>query len=66
MTTVIETKIAERLKEKIKETDERARDTMAAGLLANFGEYRFSGGYRKGLADALVLLDEATDEIMRE
>jgi len=66
MTTLIDSKLVERFKEKIKHEDDRAKELMAAGLLADFGEYRHAGGYRRGLADALKLLDEATDEIMRE
>ena len=66
MTLIIETKLAERLKAKLDEVDERAKETMAAGMLQNFGEYRFSAGYRKALADAKTLLAETLEEIMKE
>jgi len=66
MTIVLETKLAERLREKYDEVDERAKDTMAGGMLQNFGEYRFSAGYRKALADCKQLLAETLEDIMKE
>lgn len=59
-------KLADRTVEKIDHEDERAKETMAAGMLQNFGEYRYSAGYRKGLADAKQLMNETLEEIMKE
>jgi hypothetical protein len=66
MTIVIETQLAARLKEKLDHEDERAKETMAAGMLQGFDEYKFQAGYRKALADAQTLLAETLDEIMKE
>ena len=63
---ILETKLVERTKEKINHEDERAKETMSAGMLQDFSEYRYSAGYRKGLADALLLLNETHEEIMKE
>lgn len=66
MTAVIETKLAQRLREALDHEDERAKETMASGLLLDFPEYRFSAGYRKGLADAKHLLAQTLEDIMKE
>lgn len=66
MTAVLESELAKRVNQKIDEQDERARDLMADGMLQNFGEYRYSGGYRKALADAKKLISETLDEILKE
>lgn len=66
MTAVIETKLAQRLREALDREDERAKETMASGLLMDFAEYRFSAGYRKGLTDAKRLLAETLEDIMKE
>lgn len=63
---ILETELVKRTLDKIKDVDERATETMAAGMLQNFGEYRFSAGYRKGLADAKLLLEETHEEILKE
>lgn len=66
MTAVIETKLAQRLREALDREDERAKETMASGLLLDFAEYRFSAGYRKALTDAKRLLAEMLEDIMKE
>lgn len=63
---MIETKLVTRLTEKLDEVDKRAAETMASGSLQNFGEYRFSAGYRKALQDAKTLLNETFEDIMKE
>lgn len=66
MTIVIETKLAERLREKFEHEDERAKELMAGGMLQDFGEYKYSAGYRKALADCKQLLAETLEDIMKE
>ncbi len=61
-----ETKLFAETIKKIEELDERAKETMAAGMLQNFGEYRFSAGYRKALADCLTLFRETLEDVMKE
>lgn len=63
---ILETKLVEIVIEKINAEDERAVAKMAGGMLQNFGEYRHAGGYRKGLADAKLLIEQTLDEIMKE
>lgn len=63
---ILETKLVERTKNKINDEDERARDRMASGMLQDHSSYRFEAGRRKGLADALLLLTETHEEIMKE
>lgn len=63
---MLETKLRDRLREKLAVEDERAKDMILGGNLQNFSEVRFSFGYRKAIADAQKLLDESFDEIMKE
>lgn len=63
---IIETKLVERVNAKIDAEDERAVQTMASGLLQNYGEYKYSAGYRKGLADAKLLIEQTLEEVMKE
>ena len=62
---MIEPKLVERFKDKIKAEDERSIELMSAGLMAH-EEYKFAAGYRRALSDAVKLIDEALDEIMKE
>lgn len=66
MTLVIETKLAERLREKIDHEDERAKELMAAGMLQSFAEYKDAAGYRRALADCKRLLAETLEDVMKE
>ena len=63
---IIEAKLVEQTIKKIDDLDERAKNTMADGMLQNFGEYRFSSGYRKALADCKILLNETLEDILKE
>jgi hypothetical protein len=63
---ILDTKLAERLNTKIGEEDERAVQTMASGMLQNYGEYKYSAGYRKALADCKLLIEQTLDELMKE
>ncbi len=63
---IIETKLVERVNAKIDTEDERAKDLMAGGMLLDMREYGHAAGYRKGLADAKVLIEQTLEEIMKE
>lgn len=58
--------LVRRYTEKLDAEDLKARDLMADGMLQNFGEYRHSSGYRKGLRDAKTLINETFEELMKE
>ena len=51
---------------KIEAEDEKAKEMMCGGMLQNFGEYRYSAGYRKALADCLKLFRETLEDVMKE
>lgn len=63
---ILDTKLAERLNTKIDAEDERAVQTMASGMLMNYGEYKYSAGYRKALADCKLLIEQTSEELMKE
>lgn len=63
---IIEAKLVEQTIKKIDDLDDRAKETMVAGMLQNFGEYRYSAGYRKALADCKILLNETLEDILKE
>lgn len=63
---IVETKLVERVIEKLKAEDERAIEMMSGGNLTDFGAYQRSAGYRKALADCKILLSETLEEIMKE
>lgn len=63
---IVETKLVERVIEKIDAEDKRAVEIMSGGNLADFGAYQRSAGYRKALADCKTLLSETLEEIMKE
>jgi len=62
----LEQKLLAQLTEKLKDVDDKAKELILSGNLQNFSEVRFSYGYRKGLADALKLLNETFEDIMKE
>jgi hypothetical protein len=62
----IETKLVQRVIEKIDAEDARAVELMSSGNLTNHGEYRYSAGYRKALRDAKTLISETLEEVMKE
>lgn len=63
---ILETKLVERVLEKIDAEDARAVEIMSGGMLTDWGQYQRSAGYRKALADAKTLITETLDEIMKE
>ncbi len=66
MTTPLDSKLVEEFTKRIKEIDERASLTMSDGNLRSFDEYRYSCGYRKAMKDALQVLNETFEDIMKE
>lgn len=66
MTSPLDSKLVEALTRRIDEIDENAIDKMASGDLRDYGEYKFSAGYRKCLRDMKVVLNETFDEMMKE
>lgn len=63
---IIENKLVQSVIEKIDAEDTRAAEMMAAGMLQDFSEYRFSAGYRKALRDAKTLIEQTLEELMKE
>lgn len=63
---IIETELVKRVIEKIDAEDAKAVETMAGGMLQNYGEYRHAAGYRKALADAKTLINETLEDLMKE
>jgi uncharacterized protein (DUF2164 family) len=63
---IIESKLVDRLTEKLKAEDERAVEMMAGGNIVDFAAYRYSAGYRKALADCKILLDETYKDLLEE
>lgn len=66
MTTLLDSKLLTRFNDAIDAEDERAKETMANGLLQDFSEYRYAAGYRKALADAKKLAAESYEDILKE
>lgn len=62
----IDSDLVAEFNKRIDDIDERAKNTMAGGLLRSFDEYRFSAGYRKALADAKTVIRETFEDIMKE
>ncbi len=63
---IIESKLVERLTEKLDAEDARAVEMMAGGNIIDFPAYRYSAGYRKALADCKILLNETFEDLMKE
>lgn len=63
---ILESKLVDRVLDKIKAEDDRAVEMMASGLLVDFGAYQRSAGYRKALADCVILLKETWEDIQKE
>jgi len=63
---ILESKLVERVNEKIDAEDARAIEIMSGGNLTDWGQYQRSAGYRKALADCKTLLTETLDELMKE
>lgn len=63
---MVETKLVERVIEKLDAEDKRYIEIMSSGNLTDFGEYKRSAGYRKALADCKILLTETLEDILKE
>lgn len=63
---ILESKLVTALTEKIDAVDARSVEIMSSGNLTDFGEYKYSAGYRKALADCKTLLNETYDDLMKE
>lgn len=63
---ILETKLIERINKKLDNEDERAKETMAAGMLQSFEAYRSYAARRKALYDAKQIVNETFEEIMKE
>lgn len=63
---MLETKLHDRLREKLAAEDERAKEKLVSGNLTDIGDVREAYGRRKALADAQLLLDETFEDIMKE
>lgn len=66
MNAIIDSQLAQRVKEKLDAEDARAVEIMSGGMLTDWGQYQRSAGYRKALADAKQLIDETWKEIQEE
>lgn len=63
---ILETKLVERVIEKLDAEDARAVEIMSSGNLTDFGDYKQSAGRRKALADCKILLSETLEELQKE
>lgn len=63
---ILETKLVDRVLEKLKAEDDRAIEMMSGGNLTDWGQYQRSAGYRKAIADCKILLTETLEELMKE
>jgi hypothetical protein len=63
---ILETKLVERVLEKIKAEDERYVERMAGGNITNFGAYQRSAGYRQALADCKMILEQTWEDLQKE
>lgn len=63
---IIESKLVERLTEKLDHEDKKAVEIMSGGNLTDWGQYQRSAGYRKALADCRQLLTETYEDLMKE
>lgn len=63
---ILETKLVDRVLEKLQAEDGRSVEIMSSGNLTDFGAYKYSAGYRKAIADCKILLTETLDELMKE
>jgi hypothetical protein len=63
---IVETKLVERVLEKLDAEDKRAIEIMSGGNLTDWGQYQRSAGYRKALADCKTLLNETLEDILKE
>lgn len=63
---ILETKLVDRVLEKLKAEDDRAIEMMSAGNLPDFAAYERQAGRRTALADCKTLLTETLDELMKE
>ncbi len=57
--------LAQLLRRKCAEAIQGQKDTVSSGVLPTFEKVQYHCGIRKGLEDALVLLDEALDEMRK-
>lgn len=62
---ILESKLVTALTEKIDALDVRAVELMSSGNLRDYGEYKYSAGYRKAFADCKILLTETYEELMK-
>lgn len=63
---VIDSKLVERVLERLDAEDQKAIEMLTSGNLRDFAEVKYAYGYRRALADAKTILNEAYEEIMKE
>lgn len=63
---ILESKLVTALTAKIDAEDAKAVELMSSGNLRDYGEYKYSAGYRKAFADCKTLLTETYEELMKE
>lgn len=59
----IETRLSERLRQRVTELRQDAVNTVLGFRLQDFSEYRFSAGYTKALDDVLTVMGEILEDI---
>jgi len=63
---IIESKLVERLTEKLDAQDERAKDALVDGNLSDFPSVKEWHGYRRAIAACKILLTETYEDLMKE
>lgn len=63
---ILESKLVDRLKTQLDEEDRRAADSMAAGMIADWGQYQSLVGRRRAIADCKMLLEQTFEDLMKE
>jgi hypothetical protein len=63
---IIDTKLAERVKAKLDDLDEKTIEAITSGNLTDWGQYQRKVGYRKAIADAKTLIVETLEDILKE
>ncbi len=66
MSAILDSKLVERVKERLDAEDAKAIELLTGGNLRDWAETKYSYGYRRALADAKTILNEAYEEIMKE
>jgi hypothetical protein len=66
VSAVIDLKLAQRVKAKLKEQDDKIIEMISSGNIPDWGQYQRKLGYRKALSDCELLINETLEDILKE